>query len=82
MGSREHDQLRPGARRQRGKFRKDLLDAERLVGSGWVDARQFRELVEAIPDSAYARYPNLSRQSVLDAVGDFFAGLPPIRPEG
>ena len=63
-------------------FRKDLLDAERLVGSGWVDPRRFRGLVEAIPDSAYARYPNLSRQSVLDAVGDFFAGLPPIRPEG
>jgi len=52
-------------------FRKDLLDAERLVGSGWVDPRRFRSLVEAIPDSAYARYPNLSRQSVLDAVGDF-----------
>jgi len=63
-------------------FRKDLLDAERLVGSGWVDPRRFRALVEAIPDSAYARYPNLSRQSVLDAVGHFLAGLPPIRPEG
>ncbi len=44
--------------------------AERLLGSGWVDARPFRDLVEAIPDSAYARYPNLSRASVLDAVRD------------
>jgi len=63
-------------------FRKDLLDAERLVGSGWVDPRRFRDLVEEIPDSAYTRYPNLSRESVLDAVRDFLAGLPPIPPEG
>lgn len=63
-------------------FRKDLLDAERLVGSGWVDARRFQGLVEAIPDSSYARYPNLSRESVLDAVGAFLAALPPARPEG
>jgi len=58
-------------------FRKDLLDAERLVESGWVDAGRFRELVEAIPESAYARYPNLSRDSVLAAVDDFIAGLSP-----
>jgi hypothetical protein len=63
-------------------FRKDLLDAERLVGSGWVDARRFQELVEAIPDSAYTRYPNLSRESVLDAVATFLAGLRSSRPAG
>jgi hypothetical protein len=57
-------------------FRKDLLDAERLVESGWVEPRQFRGLVEAIPDSAYSRYPNLSPDSVLDAVDAFLAGLP------
>ncbi|MGH7540960.1 MAG: DUF6036 family nucleotidyltransferase [Gemmatimonadota bacterium] len=51
-------------------FRKDLLDAEHFVGSGMVDAERFRELVEGIPDSAYARYPNLSRDSVLAAVDD------------
>ena len=63
-------------------FRKDLLDAERFVGSGWVDPRRFRDLVESIPDSAYARYPNLSRASVVDAVGAFLVGLSPIPPEG
>jgi hypothetical protein len=56
-------------------FRKDLLDARQLVASGWVDAARFQQLVEAIPDSAYARYPNLSRESVLDAVRTFLAGL-------
>ncbi len=49
-------------------FRKDLLDAEQFVKSGMVDPPRFRELVETIPDSAYARYPNLSRDSVLAAV--------------
>jgi hypothetical protein len=39
-------------------------------------------MVGAIPDSAYARYPNLSRKSVLDAIGDFLAGPPPARSEG
>jgi hypothetical protein len=63
-------------------FRKDLLDAGRFVGSGWVDAQRFRDLVDAIPDSAYARYPNLSRESVLDAVAAFLAGLPSTPPEG
>lgn len=62
-------------------FRKDLLDAERLVGSGWVDPSRFRDLVEAIPDSAYARYPNLSRESVLDAVRTFLEDLPQESPE-
>jgi len=63
-------------------FRKDLLDAQRFVGSGWVDAGRFRDLVEAIPDAAYARYPSLSRASVRDAVADFLAGLPPSGEEG
>jgi hypothetical protein len=47
-----------------------------------VDARRFQDLVEAIPDPAYARYPNLSRESVLEAVGDFVDGLPHMGPEG
>lgn len=57
-------------------FRKDLGDAEQFVASGWVDGERFRDLVEAIPDSAYARYPNLSRDSVLDAVRAFLGDLP------
>jgi len=57
-------------------FRKDLLDARQLIASGWVDPARFQQLVEAIPDSAYARYPNLSRESVLDAIRTFLADLP------
>lgn len=56
-------------------FRKDLLDAERFVHSGWVDPRRFRDLVAAIPDSAYSRHPNLSRASVLGEVDAFLTGL-------
>ena len=40
-----------------------------------VDPELFRELVEGIPDSGYASYPNLSRDAVETAVEDFLAGL-------
>jgi len=56
-------------------FRKDLLDAERFVGSGMVDPERFRELVEEIPVSEYSRYPALSPAAVLAAVGDFLSGI-------
>lgn len=56
-------------------FRKDLLDAERFVTSGMVDPERFRELVQDVPDSAYARYPNLSRAAVEEAVQDFLSTL-------
>jgi len=56
-------------------FRKDLVDAEHLVKSGMVDPRRFRALVEAIPDSAYAKYPNLSRDSVVAAVDEVLRKL-------
>ena len=56
-------------------FRKDLLDAERFVASGMVDPARFRELVEGIPDAAYARYPNLSRLAVEEAVDGFLSNL-------
>lgn len=49
-------------------FRKDLIDAEHFVKSGMVEPDRFRELVRDIPEAAYARYPNLSRESVLAAV--------------
>lgn len=52
-------------------FRKDLVDAERFVTSGMVDPGRFRKLVHGIPDSAYVRYPNLSRLAVLGAVEKF-----------
>jgi hypothetical protein len=56
-------------------FRKDMLDADRFVTSGMVDPERFRELVVGIPDSAYARYPNLSRPGVEEAVEEFLAAL-------
>lgn len=52
-------------------FRQDLLDALSFLESGMVDAGRFLDLVRAISESAYARYPNLSRDSVLSAVEDF-----------
>jgi hypothetical protein len=52
-------------------FRRDLDDAREFVRSGMVDAGRFRNLVAAIPDTAYAKYPNLSRDGVEDAVEAF-----------
>lgn len=56
-------------------FRKDLLDAEHFLRSGMVDPNRFRELVHEIPESAYSKYPNLSRASVVAAVDEILAGL-------
>jgi hypothetical protein len=56
-------------------FRRDMLDADRFVESGWVEAGRFRSLVEQIPDSAYAKYPALSKAAVLRAVNDFLRGF-------
>jgi hypothetical protein len=52
-------------------FRRDMLDAGRFVASGWVEPERFRSLVAEIPESAYAKYPALSREAVLRAVNDF-----------
>ena len=54
-------------------FHRDLDDAREFVRSGMVDPRRFRSLVAEIPDSAYARYPSLSRSGVEEAVAIFFA---------
>ena len=56
-------------------FNRDLQDAERFLVSGMVDAERFRSLVNAVPDAAYAKYPALSRQAVLEAVIDFLSGI-------
>jgi len=45
----------------------------KLIDSGMVDARRFRDLVEQIPNAAFARYPALSREAVVSAVEDFLA---------
>lgn len=54
-------------------FQRDRDDARQFIRSELVDPRRFRELVQAIPDSAYARYPNLSRAGVENAVASFLA---------
>jgi hypothetical protein len=54
-------------------FERDLDDARQFVRSGMVDAAPLRALVSQISESAYAKYPNLSRSAVLEAVEDFLA---------
>jgi hypothetical protein len=57
-------------------FQRDLDDAFAFVRNGMVDRERFRSLVAAIPDSAYARYPSLSRAEVEKAVEAFTAENP------
>ena len=52
-------------------FERDLEDARHFIAAGLVDAVRFREFVDRIAESAYARYPALSRHAVLDAVNAF-----------
>ena len=55
-------------------FTRDLADAEAFITSGMVDAGRLRALVNAIPDSAWAKYPALSSRAVRSAVDDFLSG--------
>jgi hypothetical protein len=55
-------------------FRQDIEDARRFIETGMVDPKRLRALVHGIPDSAYSRYPALSRPSILEAVDGFLAG--------
>ena len=52
-------------------FRRDLEDAHSFIDTGLVDAARFRTLVDAIPDSAFAKYPALSSQAIRNAVSTF-----------
>jgi hypothetical protein len=52
-------------------FGSDLEDARSFVASGLVDPNRLQELVHAIPASAYARYPALSSDAVMEAVDAF-----------
>ena len=52
-------------------FRRDLEDAHHFIDGELVDADRFRELVDAIPESAFARYPALSREAIRGAVDAF-----------
>lgn len=58
-------------------FERDVSDARAFVRSGMVDPMRLRALVEAIPASAYAKYPHLSRTAVQRALDDFLAGEEP-----
>lgn len=58
-------------------FARDLGDARALVTSGMVKPDRFRSMVEGIPESAYSKYPRLSRQGVRSAVEDFLSSLNP-----
>ena len=55
-------------------FARDIQDAGSFLASGMVDADRFRSLVQEIPSAAYARYPALSPEAVLEAVEDFLSG--------
>jgi hypothetical protein len=52
-------------------FERDMDDARHFVANGMVEAERLRHLVRAIPKPAYARYPNLSHEGVLEAVDSF-----------
>jgi hypothetical protein len=54
-------------------FDRDLEDARQFARSGMVDPKGLRALVAEIPPSSYARYPNLSPQTVAQAVEEFCA---------
>lgn len=56
-------------------FQRDLDDAREFLRSGMVDPEKLQSLVAAIPDSAYAKYPNLSRPGVETAVETFLGGI-------
>jgi hypothetical protein len=55
-------------------FAQDLQDAERFISSGMVDPALFRRLVSEVPEKAWARYPAISRQAVMQAVERFLQG--------
>lgn len=52
-------------------FQRDLDDAREFMDSGMVDPQAFRSLVGSIPDSAYAKYPSLSKAGVEKTVETF-----------
>ena len=56
-------------------FERDLDDAHNFIRSGWVDSQKLRNLIENIPESAYSKYPNLSRGAVSEAVDAFLSSL-------
>jgi len=58
-------------------FRRDLEDARRFIDTGLVDVARLQTLVDAIPDSAFAKYPALSPAAIRDAVNAFLDSIGP-----
>jgi hypothetical protein len=58
-------------------FRRDLEDARMFLQSGMVDAERFRSLVKAIPEAAYAKYPAIAREAVIEAMEAFLGSTGP-----
>ena len=56
-------------------FRRDLEDARHFIDDALVDAARFGDLVDAIPETVFAKYPALSREAVLNAVESFLASV-------
>jgi hypothetical protein len=56
-------------------FERDVKDARSFIRSGMVEPSRLRALVRDIPETAYARYPNLSPDAVDQAVDDFLSQL-------
>jgi hypothetical protein len=54
---------------------RDWDDARAFLREGFVDAQTFEALVALIPDSAYAKYPRLSRAAVEQAVKMFLSEI-------
>lgn len=52
-------------------FNRDVQDAESFVRSGMVEPELFLSLVQGIPDSSFAKYPALTKRSVVEAVEEF-----------
>jgi hypothetical protein len=54
-------------------FVRDLEDARAFVASGMVRPERLRDLVEKIPQRAYAKYPSLTEAAVREAVETFLS---------
>ena len=54
-------------------FQRDLDDAREFIRSRMVDPLKLRSLVAAITDSAYAKYPSLTRTGTEGAIEAFLA---------
>jgi len=52
-------------------FQRDLEDAREFIRSGMVDPRKLRSLLAKIPNSAFAKYPSLSRDGIENAIATF-----------